>query len=399
MKSWPVYKRNTWVFYITQLLHSLIFIIPIWIVYYQGKITGAEISYLVTIQYLAQMFLELPSGALADLIGRKNTNLMGWLIGSLSYFLFPLATTFTHFVILALMVGLNDSFRSGSEEALLYDTYKQAEREDDYNHAYATGGVIYQVGLIIGTALGGFLFEQWVFLPYLLYAVSLALGVVCIWFYVEPKIDSEVFSLKNYYFQITNGSKEAFKSTYATYLSLYYICVAGITWAGALYFNGAMMVELVASDTLRGMIDAGMRLANVIVIRMVLQDERLFGAKSRILFFPIVMMIAYLPGIWLVGFWGTPFIQFAMMASTARWFLLSPLTNRVFSSKYRATAISFLSLVIGFVYVALTATSGPIITLFGIQTMYTILGVITLITVVPLTYVLLKVEVASSSAD
>ncbi len=129
MRNIPVYKWNTGIFYVTYFFRSLSFTIPIWIVYYQGKISASEISYLVTLQYLAQMLLELPSGALADLIGRRITDLIGWIVGALSFFFFPFATKFWHFLVLALMVGLFDSFRSGSEEALLYDTYKQAKRE------------------------------------------------------------------------------------------------------------------------------------------------------------------------------------------------------------------------------------------------------------------------------
>ncbi|GIK84146.1 MAG: hypothetical protein BroJett025_07680 [Patescibacteria group bacterium] len=379
-----------WIFYITQFLHSLIFTIPIWIVYYQGKISTAEISYLVTIQYVAQMALELPSGALADLIGRRNTNLVGWVIGAVSFFLFPLATNFTHFLILALMVGINDSFRSGSEEALLYDSYKQAGKEHEFEKMYGNSDFIYQVGLIIATALGGLLYSKWVFLPYVLYGVCLSVGALLISLYKEPRIDSETFTLKNYLLQIKNGSKEAFKDQSTTYLSLFYILVAGIGWSSTLYFNGFMMTEFVTSDSLRGFLTAGMRLINILAIRSVLQNNKVFNLKRRILFFPIVMLIAYLPGFLLKDFWGVLFVQAAMVVTTARWILLAPLTNKAFSSKYRATAISFLSFAIGFVYILLTSISGTIISQFGITVMFSVLGIFTLLTVVPVTVKLLQ---------
>ena len=78
------------------------------------------------------MILELPSGALADIIGRKYTNLIGFLLGSLAYLLLPFAFEFWHFLAFSFLVGLNDSFRSGSEEALLYDSYKQENKESLY---------------------------------------------------------------------------------------------------------------------------------------------------------------------------------------------------------------------------------------------------------------------------
>jgi len=384
--------RNIKLYYATQFFHSLIFTIPIWIVYYQGKISVSEISYLVTLQYVSQMILELPSGALADLIGRKKTNLIGWAIGSLSYLFFPLASTFWHFLILVFMIGLSDSFRSGAEEALLYDSCKQDNREQDFEKSYGNGNLIYQVGLIIATAMGGFLYERWIFLPYILYGISLGLGSFLIAFYIEPKIDSETFSLKNYYLQIRDGSKEVFKNKYSTYLSLFYIFVAGIAWSSTLYFNEFMMVELGFSNSLRGILVATMRLLNVIAIKSILQNSKLFNWKGKILFFPLIMLFAYLPGLILQGFWGLPFIQAAMVATTARWILLAPLTNQAFSSKYRATAISFLSLLLGFVYITMTSISAPIISNFGIKAMYTLLGLFTLMTVGPITVKLLKIK-------
>ena len=392
MKNVPIDQRNRSIYYLTQFFHSLIFTIPIWIVYYQGKISTSQISFLVSAQYISQMVLELPSGALADLIGRKNTNLIGWIIGALSYLLFPLANSFWQFLVLALMVGLNDSFRSGSEEALLYDTYKQVNKESKFEKVYGNGNLIYQLGLIIATASGGFLYQQWTFLPYVLYGLSLAIGAILILFYQEPKIDSETFTLKNYMLQIKNGSKEAFKNQYATYLSLFYIVVSGIAWSSTFYFNGYMLVEFGFSDNLRGILLASMRLLNVILIYTVLKNDKIFSWKRRIIFFPLIMLLAYLPGFMLNGFWGLPFVQAAMIATTAKWILLTPLTNKAFSSKYRATAISFLSLMIGFVYVALTSVSAPIISQFGIRTMYSLLGVISLFTILPLGLKLIQIK-------
>lgn len=385
-------KRNTSIWQITQFLHSLVFTIPIWIVYYQGKIELAEISYLVTIQYCAQMILEIPSGALADLIGRKNTNLIGWIIGSLSFLFFPLATSFWHFAFLAIMAGLFDSFRSGSEEALLYDSYKQENKEELFEKAYGVGNFVYQVGLITATALGGFLYERWVFLPFILYGISLAVGAVLICFYQEPKIDSQTVSLTNYLDQIKNGSKEVFKHEYAKYLSLFYIAVSGITWSGTLYFNEFMLVEFGFSDSARGVIAATMRLINVGILYAFLQNSKFFNEKKKIIFFPIALLVAFLPGVVLTGWWGVPFVQIAMIATTARWVLLAPMTNKVFSSKYRATAISFLSLMIGVVYVSLTTVSTVIIPQFGIQTMYSLLGIASLLLVVPTTIKLLQLS-------
>jgi len=389
-------KRNTQIYYITQFFHSLIFTIPIWVVFYQARITPAQIAFLITFQYASQMIMELPSGALADLLGRRVTILIGFLVGSLGYLLVPFASSFWHFLVLWFFIGMSDSFRSGSEEALLYDSFKQDKRETAYSKVYGNGNIIYQVGLITATFLGGLIFEYAQHLPFFLLGLSMVIGAIVTVFYIEPIIDSETFTLSNYKKQIIIGAKEAFKTTYSKYLSLFYIFVGGIGWSSTLFFNAYIMVDLGFPDALRGYLTAAMRLINVVLITKLLTNAKLFNRKRTLIFFPLIMLFGYLPGIWLNGFWGLPFVQAVMIISTARWIILSPLTNEVFSSKYRATAISSLSMLIGVVYISLTSISGFVISNYGVKTMYSLLGVISLVTVVPLTYKLLTTDKAQA---
>jgi MFS family permease len=336
--------------------------------------------------------MELPSGALADLIGRKHTIFLGFFAGAISFLLFPFGSTFNYFLILALLVGISDAFRSGAEEAIIYDTLIETDNESNFKSINANGNLIYQAGLIIATTLGGFIYSVNQYAPYIIYGISLFVGSLIVILYQEPHIDSAIFSVKNYLHQITTGSKEIFKDAYTKYISLFYIFVGGIAWSSTLYFNAYMLVDLGFSDSMRGILDAGMRLINVVLITLVLKNEKIFNQSRTILFFPIIMLFGYLPGALVQGFVGLPFIQAVMIATTARWIILTPLTNQAYSSKYRATAISFLSLLIGFVYIGLTTASAVIIPTYGIKVMYSLLGFITLATVVPLAIKLLPYQ-------
>jgi MFS family permease len=347
-------QRNVRVFYTTQLLHSLIFTLPIWIAYYQGKLSPAEISIIVTVGYFSQMIMELPSGALADMIGRKLTNTIGFFVGAIAYIILPFATNFWHFLLFEVLYGVMSAFRSGAEEALIYDTFKQEKKEAQFEKAYANGSLLYQVGLIIAGAAGGYMYDLHYAIPFLAHGAALLTGTVMCLFYIEPRIDSERFSLRSYVKHLKQGTREAFKNQYTSALSLFYIFVGGITWSTALYFYPYMMTLLIVNNGLRGLLSSGMRLINALLIRVVLQKSEHITFERRVWFFPAIILFSHLPGIFLEGIWGMPFIQGAMMASTTRWILLAPVTNSAFTSKYRATAISVLSLFIGIVYTGLT---------------------------------------------
>lgn len=381
-------SRNSRVYYLSQVFHSMVFTAPIWIVFYTLRgVSATEISLIITFAYMMQMVWELPSGALADLIGRRKIII----ISSLSYLAFFYAEGFLWFLILNLLMSIGDSFRSGSEEALIYDSFKEVGKEDGISKVFANVSALYQGGLIFSAIAGGVLYTFNPVLPSIVYGVVLLIAGVITFFYIEPKIDSEKFTLKNYWLQIVNGSKEAFNSgKYSTLISMFYIFIGGIAWSSTLFFNESLLVDMGYSDTVRGILGGVLRFINIILITYVLAKGKYFSTRGIILLFPVIMLIAYLPGIFLTSTIAPLFIQLAMLATTARFIMLSPVVNKVFSSKYRATALSFLSLMIGFVYIALTGVSAYVIPEFGIKIMYTLLGVFTLFTVVPLAYQILR---------
>jgi MFS family permease len=354
-------------------------------VFYQQKITVSQISFLVAYQYLIQVLGELPSGAMADLLGKRATIVIGFLIGSISFLLFPFAQTFTHFFWLATLVGISDSFLSGSVEALVYDSQKQDGLESQFSKVQATHSFWYQIGLACSTVMGGYLFVLNRSIPYVLYGLSLFFATILSFFYIEPKIDSAKFTLKNYLKQIKDGVKELFKNEHTKRISWFYIWVGAITWSTQLFFKGVMLIELGFSDQERGIIEGVLRLLNVVLIASVFKKSHFFTKERTVWLFPIIMLAAYMPGMFTQGIGGIPLIAGVMFASTARWILLSKYTNEAYDSKYRATAISTLSMLIGVIYIAITVISGPIMEHFGgAKMMYSLLGLLSLITVVPL---------------
>ena len=80
-----------------------------------------------------------------------------------------------------------------------------------------------------------------------------------------------------------------------------------------------------------------------------------------------------------------------MMSTTARWILLGKYTNAMFESKYRATAISTLSMIIGVIATVGFLISGPVMETWGdTRLIYSLLGLLSMLTVPPLAYRLLK---------
>ncbi len=383
--------RNNKIYWITQFFSAMVFTMPIIIVFLQQRISIFEVSFLMGLRYLVQLIFELPTGALSDLLGKKLTIIIGFIICSINYSLIPFGQSFGQFVLFYTFMGISNAFLSGSVDALVYDSLKQDHKEGTYLAVLSKQQFLYQIGLVIGSLAGGFLYVYNNGLPFYMVTFVSVIATVFSFFFIEPLVDSEKFTIKNYLKQMKQGIKEIFKTTYLRRLSLLYISVGGITWSCAIYFNSFMLVELGFSDQTRGLLDGGLRLLNITILTWFLKQQRIFTRTVSILFFPAMMIFAFLPGRWLFGYYALPFVAASMVSATARWIILGKLTNQEFTSKYRATAISALSFFVGIVYVIITIVSGPIIQNFGgVRMMYTLLGVLTIITVLPLAISVLK---------
>ncbi|GAB4026318.1 MAG: hypothetical protein Fur0011_1540 [Candidatus Microgenomates bacterium] len=267
------------------------------------------------------------------MIGRKKTVILAYIVDALQYLALAVAATLPQFLTLAIISGIAEALRSGSLEAIVYDSLKQDGREGDYKKVMSGQGILFQIGLMTATALGGFMGSYNIALPFLATAALLLGSTVISMFFVEPTIDSEKLGLRNYLRQIKWGAIEAFKTKRHRDVSLYYIAVGGISWMCATYFNDAMLIDLGFAPEQRGVIAAGLRLVNILLLYKVLTNEKIFNFRRTIIFFPILMSVALLPGWWLDGYWGVPFVGMAMISSTARWILLGKYTNAAFSSK------------------------------------------------------------------
>lgn len=383
-------KRNDTIFITSQFFSALIFTIPIWIVFYQQRITTVQISLLVAVQYASQLILELPTGALADIFGRKWSVVAGHMAWAAAAIMLLMSRGFGGMFVAVIIWGFGDALVSGALEALVYDSHKQDGLEDTYSKVSARNSFWYQIGLVVSVASGGVLYGLWQGLPYVGWAATSIAGGIIALFFIEPAIDSERFTIRSYFSQMKQGTLEAFKSKSTALMSLFYIVVAGITWTNNLYFFDFILVELGFADAMRGYMMGGIRLLNVFVLTAILKNDHIFTRTRSIYFFPVMMLVCFLPGVLFHGWWAVPFIAGAVMAGTGRWIILTRYTNEQFDSKYRATAISALSMIVGIIYVAITSLSGPIIAAYGVRMVYTILGFLTLVTVLPLSVVLVR---------
>jgi len=95
----------------------------IWVLYliYKG-LPLWQIGLLEGIFHCTSLITEVPTGAIADLIGRKKIIIIGRLCSAFSSMLMLFSSSFFGFAIAFIFSAWGYNFNSGSEEALVYDS-------------------------------------------------------------------------------------------------------------------------------------------------------------------------------------------------------------------------------------------------------------------------------------
>ncbi len=348
---------NNNLFYLKFLsvFRALYFMVPVWVSMELRYISLTQVAIIDIVILLSALLLELPTGALADLIGRKKSISISFAISALAYFLFAYADSFYWFLIAGLGFGLADALLSGSLEALVFDTLKQNRQEHTFSEVNNKNSLIFNYSIFVAIIVGGLIFEKFYHLPSVLTGLAMIVAGVISLQFIEPDVDSEKFTLKNYLLQTRMGFKELFKNKQARDISIFYILVGAFTWPIVLSFKNFALVNLGVSEKNMGLILAFVSLFAVQVLHVLIR-KKVFDRMRVVFLLPAIILSIFLP---LSYFYQIPniivMIFFVMLISSLRWNVLGKLSNQCYSSKNRATAISSLSMVISLVYIVILA--------------------------------------------
>jgi MFS family permease len=115
--------RNFSKLYALGFFFGLHLVVPIFVPLLQGHgLSMSQIMQTQAIFALTVAALELPSGYMADLWGRKQALIIGSLVSTCGFLVLQQATSFMDFIIFEVLMGIAVSLCSGADLALLYDT-------------------------------------------------------------------------------------------------------------------------------------------------------------------------------------------------------------------------------------------------------------------------------------
>ncbi len=319
---------------------------PVVALYYkENGLDDFDIYTLQAVYSLSVAFLEIPSGYMADVIGRRTSLIAGAILGTIGFGIYSLSSGFSHFLVAEIILGLGGSFISGSDSALLYDSLAAESNQHRYlqyeGRITSLGNFAETIAAVCGGLIAAFISYRGVYIGQMVIA-SLAIPASLL--LVEPKRETlkerpglmQILSICHQ--SIFINRKLSATILLSSVIGTGTLCMA---WTSQVYFvyNGLDEVSITPLWVL-------LNLTVALVAAVAHKTRRLLGYRNSLL-----LVIFYIPaGYILLGL--LPLI--AGIVSLILFYairgyatpVLKDLTNNYCGSEIRATVLSIRSLII-----------------------------------------------------
>jgi predicted MFS family arabinose efflux permease len=163
--------RDLRLFYFFRLLSTSYLFVPVSVAYALSRgLSLVEVMLLNTVYCSVVILTEVPTGAIADRVGRRATMMAGALAMVAACSVYALAHGFAWFAVAEGLAALSMTLCSGADSAYLFDLLNDHGRGDEYPRREGTASAWHQAGQALAFAAGGLLGAGNLMLPYLVTA-------------------------------------------------------------------------------------------------------------------------------------------------------------------------------------------------------------------------------------
>lgn len=182
------FKKNIHRNYLFEFFTSINLTQIIWMTYFAYKgLTLVEIGLAESIFHMSSLVMEIPTGAIADLYGRKVSRLLGVIFKIIYLTVLIFVNSFVFAAFAMFLAALSYNLESGADTAFVYDTLVDNNAVDSFTQVQGNREVILQVSSLIGIFIGGFIAERSYSLAIvaaiIMFVISFVIGTTL----VEPK--------------------------------------------------------------------------------------------------------------------------------------------------------------------------------------------------------------------
>ena len=228
------YESNIWKFYLFKIVSAIELTISIFVLFLlANNLSMTQIMTLETFFIVIVLLLEVPSGAFADLFGRKLSVALAMLCASISFVIFGFGTNYWAFLIAQIFIAFGWALTSGADSALLYDSLKEIKREKQYAKIFGKSNSFHLFTYAISALISGFLalylgYRNLFLITALIFFIAFIIGLT----FKEPPIHKKAY-MENYLEHLIEAIKFSYNHKIVRNLIIYYGVFAALghlTW-------------------------------------------------------------------------------------------------------------------------------------------------------------------------
>jgi len=364
--------------YLIKVAKWFMLFMPIVVPFYESNsLSMKDIMVLQAIYSVAIVVLEIPSGYLADVIGRKKTLILGAVFGTLGFITYSLSFGFWGFLVAEIILGVGQSCISGADSAMLYDSLLERGQEKQYTRyegrITALGNLAEAVAGILGGLLAGLTLRAPYYAQSLVAFISLPAAMTL----KEPA--RHVQLVKTGFLEIVRIARFALFGDRSLRRNIFFSAITGtatltMAWFAQPFFEYAM-IDLAWF----GLLWTTLNLTVAITSYTAHHTESFLGQKRSIILIALMIPLGYLA----LSRFHTPLgLVVLYLFYLVRGFatpVLKDYINRVTVSHMRATVLSVRNFIIRLLF----AVTGPMLgwakDIYSLPTALALSGIIFLV--------------------
>lgn len=367
-------ERNLKRFMIFRLFYSARFYYPVLtILFLDYGLSLEQFGILNLVWALTIVLAEVPSGALADIVGRKRLLIFAAILMVIEMSLLVLvpigssAVLFYVFLANRICSGLSEAAASGADEALAYDSLKALGRENEWGHLLEITTRVVSIGFFTTMIVGAFAYDsavvngviatldgQWhvpdeivIRLPIVLTLMTslIVLGTTLRFYDIDENVQKQEpaqsgSAVRESFVQIIKAGKWTLGHQFILFVILTALALDSV----------ARQFVVLASEYYRaidipiswyGFIGASMALLGILNARLARQMATHLSPFYNFIILSTVLLLSLWGVSRAIPYWGVVFAVGVFLIIGMVQFLASYYINAAVSSKIRATVLSF----------------------------------------------------------
>jgi MFS family permease len=376
------YAGNVPKFFVMQALYSFMPWLPIWVIYLQQErgLTLTQVTWVDFAFWITMAATEVPTGAVADTIGRKYSVSIGIFLSAISALMFGLAPNFVLLMVANSLWAVAITFISGADSALFFDTLVELGRENEFTRLRGRYSAVGLASIAVSSILGGRIAESSLQVTFVIYVVSLLLATLLSLAYVEPRSDHERETGEKQ----TPSYRETLRVTAAAlreriglrYTFLYQIFTFIGPFFVSIIFIQPHMVNLGIPFTQIGIIAFSLRGINMLGSLASDKLKTRLGVWTLLRLAPIPILVGLLGISWAQALWGIAIFSVAEFTIAAIGPVVETMILEDSPRKVRATILSVYALFSRLFMAVLEPPVGMVGDRFGLPSAFLLLALV-----------------------